>query len=347
MSTAEITFAVGELADERRQEARKILWALLGAVIVHLIIGYILAIVSVFHEVPVTTEDDSPVELTIIDTSPVTPKTKNSMFVETDESKASKEAPEEKTFESNANSIGASESAATGSMPLPSQEGKDRPTLDLNDQRYSLSNPGAAPQSAIPQPSVAPPQPSVAPQPSAAPKETATVAPSAPPDQFAMLTARPTPPPQAPAVTPPPQAQPSSSQLPSSAYRPERQRTRITGNISNRGISSVNALGTPLGRYQKIVTDQIGSRWYAYTQSRADLISIGTLTARFVVDRSGKIKDLRILSNSSNEAFANVCLQSILDSKLPPIPEDVAATLPSEGLEWDGVNFIMYPYRSE
>ena len=346
MSTAEVTFSVGELANERRLEARKIVWALLGAVIVHLIIGYVLAIVSVFHEVPMAPEEDKPIELTFVDTSPVTPKTKNSMFVETDESKASKEAPTEKTFESNANSIGASESAATGDMPLPSQEGKDRPTLDLNDQHYNLANPGAAPQSAVPQPSVAPPQPSVAPQPSAAPKETATVAPSAPPDQFAMLTARPTPP-QAAAVTPPPQAQPSRSQLPSSAYRPERQRTRVTGNISNRGISSLNALGTPLGRYQKIVTDAIGSRWYAYTQSRADLISIGTLTAHFVVDRTGKIKDLKILSNSSNEAFANVCLQSILDAKLPPIPEDVAATLPSEGLEWDGVNFIMYPYRSE
>jgi hypothetical protein len=105
----------------------------------------------------------------------------------------------------------------------------------------------------------------------------------------------------------------------------------------------VNALGTPLGRYQKIVTDAIGSRWYAYTQSKADLITLGTLTAHFTVDRSGKIKNLRILRNTSNETFANICLQSILDANLPPIPDDVASTLPSEGLEWDGVNFIMYP----
>jgi hypothetical protein len=28
-----------------------------------------------------------------------------------------------------------------------------------------------------------------------------------------------------------------------------------------------------------------------------------------------------------------VCLQAILDSKLPPIPEEVAETLPPEGLE--------------
>jgi hypothetical protein len=344
MSTAEITFTVGELANERRQEGRKILWALLGAVIIHLIIGYVLAIVSVFREVPVAPEEDTPVELTIVDTSPVNPsKPKNSMFVETDESKASKEAPTEKTFESNANSIAASESAPTGNMPVPSQEGKDRPGLDLTDQRYSLNNPGA--QAAAPQESVAP-QSSAAPTASVAPSQAPTVAPTAPPDQFAMLTTRPTPAPPQQSATPAVRSA-ERAQQPSSAYRPEKQRARITGNISNRGISAVNALGTPLGRYQKTVTDAIGSRWYALTQSKADLISIGTLTAHFVVDRSGKIKDLRILNNTSNEAFANVCLQSILDSKLPPIPDDVAATLPSEGLEWDGVNFIMYPYRSE
>ena len=73
------------------------------------------------------------------------------------------------------------------------------------------------------------------------------------------------------------------------------------------------------------------------------MITVGTLSAHFFVDRSGKIKNLRIVSNTSNEAFANICLQSILDANLPPIPDDVAATLPSEGLEWDGITFTLYP----
>jgi hypothetical protein len=45
------------------------------------------------------------------------------------------------------------------------------------------------------------------------------------------------------------------------------------------------------------------------------------------------VKNLKVRSNDSNEAFANVCLQAILDSKLPPIPEEVAEALPPEGLE--------------
>jgi hypothetical protein len=118
--------------------------------------------------------------------------------------------------------------------------------------------------------------------------------------------------------------------------------TKLTGNISNSGISRLNAVGTPLGRYQKLVTDSIGSRWYAYLPRSSDVIGIGTLSAHFVVDRSGRIKDIKVLSNSSNEAFANVCLRSIMEAKLPPIPEDVAATLPPEGMEWDGVSFTYF-----
>ena len=344
MSTAEITFSVGELANDRRQETRKILWALLAAVIIHLIIGFILAILNAVEPPPMAPADETPVELTIIDNSPVVPKKPTSaQFIETDESRQTSEVPKDKTYQSNANSIAASEAPPSGDLPLPSQDGKDRPGVELDNQQYSLASKSAPAQATLAQPSVAP-QSSASPEPSTAPSQAPTIAPTAPPDQFAMLTARPTPATQPETATPVPQSQATvAPQQPSSAYRPERQRTRIGGAISNRGISSVNAIGTPLGRYQKIVTDAIGSRWYAYTQSKAGDFGIGTLTARFVVDRTGKIKALKILSNTSNETFANVCIQSIMEANLPPIPDDVASTLPAEGMEWDGVNFILYP----
>jgi outer membrane biosynthesis protein TonB len=143
-----------------------------------------------------------------------------------------------------------------------------------------------------------------------------------------------------------PSVRPSAAatpQQPKSVYRPLKDQTRISGSISNRGISSVNALGTPLGRYEKILKDAIGSRWYAYMEARRDLTNIGTLQVHFFIDRSGRVKNLKITENTSNEAFANICLQSILEAQLPPIPEDVASTLPSEGLEIEGMNFIIYP----
>jgi outer membrane biosynthesis protein TonB len=195
-------------------------------------------------------------------------------------------------------------------MPLPSQDGSERTNLDFNSNVASLANQGAQPQ------------PSVAAQQSASPQPSAQPTPVTKSDEFAMLT-KPTPQPSA----------ASKPQPPKSAYQPFKERTRLAGSITNRGTSAVNAIGTPLGRYQKTMFDAIGSHWYAYIDQKSDLVSLGTTRVTFFVDRRGHVKNLKVVSNDSNEAFANVCLQAILDSKLPPIPEDVAEALPPEGLE--------------
>ena len=106
------------------------------------------------------------------------------------------------------------------------------------------------------------------------------------------------------------------------AYQPEKQQTRMTGRITDRGTSSVNAVGTPLGKYQKQVSDAIGSRWYYYMKSKMDLVSIGTAHVEAEVDANGKVQKLRVVSNNANEAFANVCLQSFQEAQIPPIPPD-------------------------
>jgi len=319
MTTADMTLAHPESFRDHEYDARTILWAVLAAIAIHLAVAFLLAALSGVFSSAVPFED-KPAELTLMDLSPASLVPKNSAFMETDESKKSVEPPKDKTFESNANSIGASELAATGELPLPSQTGKDRPFVNLETQRYSVETKGAQPQ-----------QSSAASQDKQSPAS--QPAPLTAAEQFALLTQKPG------------QAldQSAAASQARSAYRPLKERTRIAGNITNRGISAVNALGTPLGRYQKIVADSIGSRWYAYVDQKRDLITIGTLRLRFYVDRSGRVKDLKITENSSNEAFANVCVQSVLEAHLPPIPEDVADTLPPEGLEVDGLGFIIFP----
>ena len=320
MTTADIMFAQPghpESFRDREYDARTIFWALLAAIVIHLVIAFLLAAFSgVFS--PAVPMQEQPAELTFVDLSPTS---KNSAFIETDESKKAPE-PKEKTFESNANSVGASELAATGELPLPSQSGKDRPFMDLETNPYSLETKGAQPQQ-----SKAASQQKQMPAPQSAPITAA--------EQFALLT-------QKPAAAVEPSTAASQAQ---SAYRRLKERTHISGNITSRGISAVNALGTPLGRYQKIVADSIGSRWYNYVEQKRDLITIGTLRLRFDIDRSGQVKNVKITENSSNEAFANVCVQSVLEAHLPPIPEDVANTLPPEGLEVDGLGFIIFPNR--
>ena len=327
MTTSE--FIIGHSVDdatEKKAEVRKILWALLAALFLHLLIGLGIARFSGVFSSPIVVEEDKPVELTIVDLStppPVPAAQKNTMFMETDESKQSVEPPKEKTFESNANSIAASQQPATGDAPLPSQQGKDRPSVDLETHNYSIARDGAQPQ------------PSAAPQPSEPPKATPQPTAKAEAEQFAMLTSTPTP-----AVKPTIAPTPAPVR---STYRPLKEQTRISGSISNRGISSVNALGTPLGRYEKILKDSIGSRWYSYMERSRDLATIGTLRVHFFIDRSGRVKNLKITENTSNEAFANICLQSVLEAQLPPIPEELADTLPADGLEIEGMNFIIYP----
>src|SRR2546430_13522128 len=180
MTTAEFIIGLSpDDAAERKAEGRKILWALLAALGIHLLIGYSLAVYGGLLYTPFSvSEEEKPVELTFVNLATPAPM-KNPMFIPNDESKQT-EQPKEKTFESNANSIGASEAAAKGSLPLPSQEGMERNAIDLDSHRESLATQGAQPQ-----PSVA--EQSATPQPSAQP----TLASKS--EEFAMLTTRPTP----------------------------------------------------------------------------------------------------------------------------------------------------------
>src|SRR5438128_7454962 len=179
MTTADIMFAQpGNPESYRKHEydALSVLWWLLAAIAIHLAVAFLLAAVGgVFS--PTIPFEEKPAELTLMDLSPASLVPKNSAFIETDESKKAPE-PKEKTFESNANSIGASELAAAGGLPLPSQTGKDRPLMDLETNPYSLETKGAQPQ----QESVARQQKSK-PAPEAAPLTAA--------EQFALLTQKP------------------------------------------------------------------------------------------------------------------------------------------------------------
>ncbi len=299
------------------ERERRNLWlAVLASLLLHVVIALSLAAFN-GTAMPLPSDDDRPVELTMVDLSATPPPSvrANPPYMETDPAKESAEQPKEKTFESNANSIAASTLPATGDAPLPSQEGKDRPFVNLQTQDLSLAT--EAKQAVPEKQPTPPPQPTAAPtamatpkpKPSATPKATPIATPqpltTPEPDKLAMLTATPPPalrdaedveatsPPDFAAATPPPAIRPQPPTA-ASAYQAEKQATRITGRITDRGPSAVNAVGTPLGRYQKAVSDAIGSRWYYYMKTKMDLVSIGTAHVEAEVDEKGKIKNLRL-----------------------------------------------------
>ena len=168
---------------EEKKHGRKLGLAILVSLFLHLAIGFSLA---AFGNVaaPTIPPDETPSELTIMDLSPAPPVEKNPQFVDVDKSKESAEKPKDQTFESNANSLAASEKAPTGDLPLPSQDGKDLPTRDLETHDFSLQTEGSQPQPKQPEeqpeskPAQSPPPKS---KPSEPPKLTPSPAPSATP----------------------------------------------------------------------------------------------------------------------------------------------------------------------
>jgi outer membrane biosynthesis protein TonB len=344
---------------EQTKERRKLGLAILISLFLHLLVGFSLAAFgSAFT--PALPTEDKPVELTIVDLSATPPPSvpKNPPFMETAPSKESAEKPKEQTFESNANSIAASKLPATGDLPLPSQDGKERPAVNLETHDYSLPTDGSKPQpepqsSVAPESKPTPPSTPAKPEPSEAPLSTPTAAPVATPEpeQLAMLRSTPPPPIKAPDETEPSPERPASAPtaaprpkpaLAPSSYQAQKEETRITGRLTNRGPSSVNAVGTPLGRYQKAISDAIGSRWYYYMSKKMDLVSIGTAHLEAELDAQGHVKELRVVSNNANEAFANICLQSFQEAHIPPIPPDLIASLPDGRMHID-FSFTSYP----
>jgi len=315
MTTAEfiIGYSAADAA-ERKKEARKILWAVLAALGIHLLIGYSLAVFGGLLYSPFSAiEEDKPVELTFVDLAtpaPVAPKEKP--LITTNKSRETVEEPTRRDFQSNANSIAASELPARGNGPLPTEDGKNRPWLTFENQEYIPAVEGSrSSQEVTPHASETPlPSPAATPN-----RET---------EKLAMLTS-----------TPQPIAQPSAVDKAAQDFQRHQTKAKISGSVSRQGASSVNAVRTPRGRYEKIMWDIVSSRASMYYHSRGDNTAIGSIDVTFIVERSGRVKNLKLVRNTSNEVFANIILQAINDAQLPPIPDDLANTLPRESLEVD------------
>ena len=176
-----------------RSERQKILWAIFVSLLLHLVVG--VSIASFGDKLqPRLPEEEKPVELTIVDTAPAASPTippKNMPFIDTPDAKATTEKPKEQAFESNANSLGASELPALANAPIPTQEGKELPSHDLESHPYSLDQQGA-PTQLNSRPSAVPTAtPQATPKPTAT--ETPAVTPSTPqPTSTPEATPRPT-----------------------------------------------------------------------------------------------------------------------------------------------------------
>lgn len=253
----------------------------------------------------------------IFDLSP--PTTQPPSTIRTASEQPLNKPPEHPVFESHENTEASSELPATGTASLPTQEGRESENIELKTSENfgRLIPPSAA----------------------AAPTAEATLPTSSP--AITQVT-----PPASPALDTASATHPVMGTLSPSA-KAQREESGsypsvIHGSISNKGKSSVAAEATPLGRYKKNLADAISSHWYYSIDQRMELLSFGTATVIFYVAQNGKVEGLRIVSNSSNQAFADCCIESITGAKLPSIPPEIAKTLDRGRLEIE-YRFTIYP----
>jgi outer membrane biosynthesis protein TonB len=250
----------------------------------------------------------------------------------------SEKAPEAAVFQSSQNMRAASERPGDGSIPLPSQDGANLPFTQFKNQSSRNGTPRDSEAAAEPAPPAKAP-PTADPRAVSEPKvpayrvnpmpqkEVETLARLEPTKKTPLpLPDEPASPPDA--VKPPePANDPQRGQPPqpqrSDAFQPELRKTRVEGNISNRGRPAVDAIRTPLGVYRQKLGAQIHSRWNYYRAQTADLHALGTVRIRFFVDRSGKIQDVAIIENNSNQTFGDVCERSVREAEIPPPPRDL------------------------
>jgi outer membrane biosynthesis protein TonB len=334
-------------------ERKKTLRALAISVLIHLLIIILFALLITFRpEIP-PPKEEPPVELTMIEPpKPVEPPKPS--YVDTSSSETADKPNEKAQFESDRDTRAASTEAPTGLAAVPTQQGEKAPGLEFQNRDYTSGKPTrpapppSPPTQASQAPSQAqPPQPTATPQPTPVatppPQPTATPRPTA---QLALL--EPPQPRNTPKLSPPQpkQNQPDENQRPPTpqtppqppsapGYQPQTRITRIEGNISNRGRSSVAANATPLGRYKKMLSDAVGSRWYYYVNQSMSLLTPGTVHLTFVVRSDGKVEKVRVISNSSNESFASCSVGAIMDAEIPPIPKELIPMLDGNHVEID------------
>lgn len=336
----------------------KVLLAVLGSVVAHVLILLLLALAAQLPPAKAAVARAEPLRVQVVDEEPAPdpPELVTSFaqptpppYIQTLDRQQSDRPPEDPAFQSDKDTRAASELPATGDAPMPSQEGRKSPVFAFDTQVYT---PGDRPAVAAKPVDTTPPRPQVdrdAPRPTPPPAPEPTPQPTAAPDEFAMLAPQPTPKPwkkrddttpfdpfarENPAPPPQPLA-PGSTRPVVPGFQPQTARNQISGNITNRGPSAVAAQGTPLGKYQKAISDAVASRWYMYVQQHRDLPLGGVVKVHFVIQRSGRVGSAKVVSQTGGDSLASFSVGAVLDATIPPIPDDVQAIINNTVLELD------------
>jgi TonB family protein len=102
------------------------------------------------------------------------------------------------------------------------------------------------------------------------------------------------------------------------------------------------APNTPLKAYEKEVITRMNTVWSRLSSEHIDQLAVGTIKVQLRVQPDGRVSHLKIISNSGNEALANIAIRTVKETQIPPIPHAALAELP-DGYMPEDFNFTVYP----
>lgn len=101
-------------------------------------------------------------------------------------------------------------------------------------------------------------------------------------------------------------------------------KNEMRGAISNRGKSAVEAADTPMGRYMAKVSAAVSQKFTPACIRARDRVTYGNVSVEFDVNLKGGVENLRIVNDgTSNAILQDLVLGVVLESKIPPIPEEL------------------------
>ena len=246
--------------------------------------------------------------------------------------KKADKAPENPKFVASHHSVATKPKPRPLSAPSATPASKSTPT------------PAATPKPAVPESDVASMElallkkAGIAPEPTAVTRPTPIPHPASTAPVFRTSLPRPTPVPMAPtpkptgvfaaaapvAVTPVVKAPPQPVAPPLAGEMPAGE----TGNDDEVGVDAI-------GKWTKAVGNAVGSCWNFYRQSKMDLLVVGEVRIKFLIDALGHISEVSIVSNTANPTNAMYAVRSVREAEIPPIPPERLAKLPNGRVAFD------------
>jgi uncharacterized phage infection (PIP) family protein YhgE len=112
---------------------------------------------------------------------------------------------------------------------------------------------------------------------------------------------------------------------PAQAFREQLRKTRSESMITNRGISGVNAVNTPAGRWTMMVTRSISQNWQTLINQSADLATPGTVRVKYSLTRAGGKPQVLSVEPDAHASTTTVqaCTKAVSDTPFPPPPADL------------------------